>query len=80
MHFPIKWYQVSLILLKCDETRSGRLETKRRKLLWNQCAIKEWSSPQKALLLVLRTKNNWADWWNRSSPSHRESLQCHPPM
>lgn len=75
----------SPVLLKCDETRSGRLETKRRKRFWKQCAIKCWSSQLKALLWVPRDflgpKNNWVDLWNRSSPSCREeSLQCRAPM
>lgn len=74
----------SIILLKCDETRSGRLETKTRKQFWKQCAIKQQSSPLKALLWVLKDssgpKNNWVDSQNRSSPSHREKpLQCHAP-
>lgn len=72
------------MLLKCDETRSGRLETKRRKQFWKQCAIKQQSSPRKALLWVLKgssgPKNNWVDSQNRSSPSHREKpLQCPAP-
>lgn len=73
------------MLLKCDETRSGRLETKRRKQFWKQCAIKQQSSPLKALLWVLKgssgPKNNWVDWQNRSSPPHRgKPLQCHAPI
>lgn len=72
------------MLLKGDETRSGGLEAKRRKQFWKQCAIKEQSSPLKALLWVLKgssgLKNNWVDSQNRSSPSQREKpLQSHAP-